>query len=98
MPRACPVEIHAGRYIDSANQQNWMPPALGRGGSRSQLNSRDRETPRGKPVASGELTLDSDSRQRETPRDKPVASLGGLLTRVPDHCKVGPVVWMLMIS
>ena len=32
---------------------------LPRGGSRSQLNSRDRETPRGKPVASGEWALDS---------------------------------------
>ena len=33
--------------------------ALSRGGSRSQLNSNERETPRDKPVASQELVLNS---------------------------------------
>ena len=57
MPRACPVECHAGRYTNPSNQQKWMPRPCAVEDSRSQLNSRDREAPRDKPVASEELGL-----------------------------------------
>src|SRR5688572_3081628 len=46
MPRACPVEHHVRRYIDLP-QAKLDATALSRGGSRSQLNSRDRENSTG---------------------------------------------------
>jgi hypothetical protein len=49
--------------------------ALCRGGSRSKLDSNERETPRGKPVASSsEILRALGSGDPETPRGKPVAS------------------------
>jgi hypothetical protein len=47
--------------------------ALCRGGSRSELNSNKRETPRGKRVASENILGRVGSCEREVPRDKPVA-------------------------
>ena len=49
--------------------------ALCRGDSRSALNSSKRETPRDKPVASGDFGFDSVSSKHEIPRGKPVVSL-----------------------
>jgi hypothetical protein len=48
--------------------------ALCRGDSRSALNSSKRETPRDKPVASGDFGFDSVSSKHEIPRGKPVVS------------------------
>ena len=44
--------------------------ALCRGGSRSQLDSSERETPRDEPVASSRPGLSVYSGDRESPRDK----------------------------
>jgi hypothetical protein len=49
-------------------------PGLSRGDSRSVLSSSKRETPRDKPVASGDFVFDSVSSKHEIPRDKPVVS------------------------
>ena len=54
----------------------WMPRPRAVEVSRSQLCSSNRETPRGKPVASSNLGLRFVSGDRETPRGKPVASCG----------------------
>ena len=53
MPRACPVEFSRWLLNPFRSPAKLDATALSRGGSRSQLCSRDCETPRGKPVASG---------------------------------------------
>jgi hypothetical protein len=73
MPRPCAVELHAG-WLHHLYQLGLDATALCRGGSRSQLNSSERESPRGKPVASGNFVLILCSSKHEPPRDKPVAS------------------------
>jgi hypothetical protein len=47
---------------------------LSRGDSRSVISSSKRETPRDKPVASGDFVFDTVSSKHEIPRDKPVVS------------------------
>ena len=59
MPRACPVESSRWTLLRILLTSELDATALGRGDSRSQLNSRVRETPRGKPVASGEWFFNS---------------------------------------
>ena len=72
MPRACPVEIHGRCYISPWHL--WTQQCVF-GPNNSALCSSERESPRGKPVASLGQQHGMCSRDRESPRGKPVASL-----------------------
>src|SRR5690242_14628597 len=75
MPRACPVEYYARRYIADLTHTCLDATGLSRGGSRSLLNSRKRDAPPDKPVDSEHLLpWNSGSCTHETPRGEPVVS------------------------
>jgi hypothetical protein len=57
MPRPCAVETRVGRYTDGLSNKRLDATGSSRGDSRSALNSGKRETPRDKPVASGDFVL-----------------------------------------
>jgi len=72
IPRACPVESHVSRYTPTKISV-WMPRACPVEPHVKRL-ATDRETLRGKPVASEPFIVVNTSNAHETPRDKPVVS------------------------